>query len=510
MMALAMLMLTAAATVAAAVAANGNLLAAVAPVAAVVVLWAMWVAPLRKTLLPVFFLGLALDKPGDTAGLWQSPVAPLGGLLIANLNKTVDIPALTISLLLLVLAYLFLIRLRRTLSDPPLTEPGSGRFASPMKWALVVSFLAAIGLVAYGLALGGDAKMSKIQLQVFIPLLLMAYLMGVSLRGERDHKMLGTLVVAAACVKAAMAFWIRLTLPVVFGEGRGQMPYATTHGDSMLFVGAIAILLAAFWERPIRRNARWLILLLPVLVAALIVNNRRLAWVQLAASCLLMIAMNPRGRATRTLSRALIYALPFLLLYGAVGWRSSSRIFRPVQFVRSMTDSEADRSTLYRDSENYNLIYTLRENPFFGTGFGRPFEYVEQLDDISTGFKEWRYLPHNAILGLWAFTGVIGFSGVWLALIVGQLLAARSYRYAQSPEGRAAASAAMAGIAVYAIHCWGDIGFTEPKSIFLVGAALAVAGQLAVSTGAWRVRAASAPLPFVPSPHPLREISVRP
>jgi len=95
-------------------------------------------------------------------------------------------------------------------------------------------------------------------------------------------------------------------------------------------------------------------------------------------------------------------------------------------------------------------------------------------------------------------------------LIVGQLLAARSYRYAQSPEGRAAASAAMAGIAVYAIHCWGDIGFTEPKSIFLVGAALAVAGQLAVSTGAWRVRAASAPLPFVPSPHPLREISVRP
>jgi hypothetical protein len=322
--------------------------------------------------------------------------------------------------------------------------------------------------------------------------------------------LLGALVVAAACVKAAMAFWIRLTLPVEFGLGRGQLPYATTHGDSMLFVGAIAILLAAFWERPTRTNGRWLILILPVLVAALIVNNRRLAWVQLAAACLLMLAMNPRGRATRALSRTLIYALPLLLLYGAAGWTSSSRIFRPVQFVRSMTDSAVDRSTLYRDGENYNLIYTLRQNPFFGTGFGRPFEHVQPLDDISTDFKEWRYLPHNAILGLWAFTGVIGFSGVWLALIVGQLLAARSYWSAQSPDGRAAASAAMAGIAVYAIHCWGDIGFTEPKSIFLVGAALAVAGQLAVSTGAWRVRAASAARPFVTSPHPLHEISVRP
>jgi hypothetical protein len=35
---------------------------------------------------------------------------------------------------------------------------------------------------------------------------------------------------------------------------------------------------------------------------------------------------------------------------------------------------------------------------------------------------------------------------------------------------------------------WGDIGFTEPHSIFLVGLAVAVAGQIATDTGAWRSR----------------------
>jgi O-antigen ligase len=158
-----------------------------------------------------------------------------------------------------------------------------------------------------------------------------------------------------------------------------------------------------------------------------------------------------------------------------------------------MTDASVNRSTLYRDGENYNLIYTLRENPLLGTGFGRPFDEKQPLDDISGGFKEWRYLPHNAVLGLWAFTGLVGFSGLWSVLVVGLLLAARSYRYARSSGDRIAASAAMAGIAVYLIHCWGDIGFTESKSIFLVGAALATAGQLAVSTGAWTVASRSAP-----------------
>jgi len=485
---LALVFVALASTVLTMIASDASVVVGLAPVVMLAGLWIIWTAPLRRTLFILIFFCLALDKPGDTEGLWRSPLAALGGLLLNNINKTVNIPPLTVSLLILLLALLMVVRGYRALYQPWRDGRAGEIVGRPMTWALVASLLAAAGLVAYGVASGGDPQMAKIQLQVFVPLLAMAYLLGTALRGVRDYRVLAVIVVTAACIKALVAVWIRLTLPVVFGEGRGQMPYATTHGDSMLFAAAAAILIAALFERPIRRNLGILLAVMPILVAGMLANNRRLVWVELGVSLGLMLAMNPRGRATRGLIRAAIYGLPIILLYVAIGWNSGSKVFAPVQTLRSMSDSDIDRSTLYRDSENYNLVHTFQSNPIVGTGFGHPFELFVKLDDISTGFKEWRYLPHNSILGLWAFTGGVGFSLLWIAIAVGMLLAARSYQFAERADHRIAAAGAMAAIVIYIIHCWGDIGFTEQKSIFLVGAALAVAGQLAVATGAWRVR----------------------
>ena len=123
-----------------------------------------------------------------------------------------------------------------------------------------------------------------------------------------------------------------------------------------------------------------------------------------------------------------------------------------------------------------------------GTGFGHPFNEVVTLPDISF-FKEYRYMPHNSVIGLWAFCGPFGFTGLVLALVVAVYLAARSYQVARSADERTAAFMVIGVVVIYLMHCWGDIGFSERRSIFLVGPALAMAGQLAVSTGAWRVRA---------------------
>jgi hypothetical protein len=92
------------------------------------------------------------------------------------------------------------------------------------------------------------------------------------------------------------------------------------------------------------------------------------------------------------------------------------------------------------------------------------------------------------VLGLWGFVGWIGFTGLSMALVVGVFLAARSYSHARLPHERAAAFTAVGMILIYLIHCYGDIGFSERESIFLVGPALAVAGQLALTTGAWSTR----------------------
>jgi O-antigen ligase len=218
----------------------------------------------------------------------------------------------------------------------------------------------------------------------------------------------------------------------------------------------------------------------------MIANNRRLAWMELDAAIFTLYVISPRTRLKLLLTRTVVLAIPLVMVYAVAGWNSKSAVFAPVQLFRSVEDADSDveRSTLFRDLENYNLLATLRYNPFVGTGFGHPYSEEVKLDDISF-FKEYRFLPHNSVLGLWGFCGVFGFTGLSVPLVVAVFLGARSYNRARSPDERVAASAVLAMVVIYLIQAWGDIGFSEKRSIFLVSAALAVAGRLAVSTGAW-------------------------
>jgi len=480
-----------AATVLATLVGNGSITVAIAPLAAAVALWAMWVVPLRKTLFFLLFLALALDKPGDAAGLWQSPVAPLGRLLSENLDKTTGLPGLKISLLVLLVGYLLIVRAHRVVVANMRDHEGL-TIPSTLSRGLLLSLMTVVLTVVYGIVRGGDVQMIKIQLQTFIPLLAMAYLLSVSLRGPEDYKTLGWIVVVAAMVKSLLAVWVRSTVPQFVGNPPRELEYATNHGDSMLFACAFVILVTCFLEKPARRTMGLLLVGGGVIVAGLIANDRRLAWVQIAAPVATLLLLNPRGPVTRRICKAGFYVLPLIVLYVAVGWNSHSRIFAPLQTFRTMEDETIDRSTWFRDVENYNLIYTFAQHPILGTGFGHPFEQAVENDDISE-FKEYPYMPHNSILGLWAFTGAVGFCGIWMVFLIGLMFAMRSYEFSSSPEFRVAAAGAITGIIAYVIHCWGDIGFTEAKSIFFAGGGLAVAGRLAVLTGAWTSRRARQP-----------------
>jgi O-antigen ligase len=107
---------------------------------------------------------------------------------------------------------------------------------------------------------------------------------------------------------------------------------------------------------------------------------------------------------------------------------------------------------------------------------------------IEEGFKEFAYLPHNSMLALWAYTGAAGFMGIIMPIIIALFLAARAHAAAASPSQAIAAASSMGFIAAYVLHMWGDIGFSEAHSIFLIGFAIAVAGQVATDTGAWPSR----------------------
>jgi hypothetical protein len=460
------------------------------------VLMAAWVAPLQVPLLVVMFVGLAVDRPGDAEGRWASPFVTIGGLLFQNVNKVVGIEALKFSGVSVLLACLLIVRCYRVLSGRVHDSKDSRELAAPVIWGMLIAGLTIGFHVLVGWLRGGDIQMAKIQVQGYLQLLAAAYLFGVSLRGPRDYRLAGKVIVAAACIKAAMAIWIRFVLPPAFPNSFGvmtEMEYATSHGDSLLFACAIIVLVGPLIHRPQARQLRWVLLTLPLIVAGLFANDRRIAWVQVVLGLVLVVGMNLRHVRTRKLARVGVLLSPVLLVYVLAGWWLPSRVFGPVHFVRDLigggrTEGEVDRSTLYRDAENYNLVYTFRTHPLMGAGFGHPFSQAAQLDSIAEGFKEFAYLPHNSVLGLWGFTGAVGFVGIMTPLVIALFLAARAHASATAPADAIAAASAIAAIGAYVLHMWGDIGFTEAHSIFLVGLAVAVAGQVATATGAWPSR----------------------
>ena len=440
------------------------------------------VVPLRSAVLGLVFLAIATESPGDAGGLWKSPFHLLGTLLHANLNQTVPIPALRITGIDVLVLVLFAIgAVRRARKNPLELEERVGAPA-PLRRAALLSLLTVAVIALLGLATGGVLEQIYWQTHQFVMVPVLFFLFIATLRGPADHRAIGRTYLAAACVKACLAIYVGLT--VFLPDGR-HLATTTSHGDSILFVCASALLIARLVERPDRRSVLINLLLLPLFFFAMQQNGRRLAWVELAGVLLCFFMLSPWRPLKRAVARAVVVSIPLIAVYLVAGWNSGSRIFAPVETVRSIVVSKTDRSTLERDVENFNLLWTVRAHPLLGIGYGHG--YIEKVrgDDISKVFPQYRYIPHNSLLGVWAFTGLVGFTALWMVIALGVFFAVRGYRHAHEWRDRAAGLAVVAVVVVYLVQCYGDMGFVSWTGAFTLSLALCVAGKLAVSAGAW-------------------------
>jgi len=454
---------------------------ALAPAAVAVVAWAVATQPLHRTALVLVFLGLALESPGDASNKWHSPWASIGYLLNTNLNLSLPVESLRFTGIDLLLGAVSFVIVWRRLTRSALDREGNVPTARPLLTAAGVSIATILLLIAYGLARGGNPGQTLWQCHQIVMVPVVVILFHVALRGPRDLRGLGVAVLAAATLKAILALYVRYSS----GLDGGALPTATSHADSMLFATAVCILVGLIFEAPTWRVMKWSAIMLPLLVLAMRANNRRLAWVEVAAGTFVMFLLSRRTRLKRMLTRAALLSFPLLLLYVVVGWNGTSRVFGPVAKLRSLADPATNRSTLEHEVENYELAMNWSQHPVLGLGFGH--EYATRLEhgDISEIFPQWRYIPHNSILGLLAFGGILGFTGIFLVLTVGVFLALRAYWWGRDRLWRAAALATAGAVLVYLIQCFGDMGFVSWQSVFLVAPALCISGKLAVASGAW-------------------------
>jgi O-antigen ligase len=473
----------AALTVAAVLVGNGDLWIALTPTLIAILVCVVWLTPLRVPMLTLLVLAWAFEAPGDAfaSGLVKTPWRVVGYLLWGKLSAVLPSPSLVFSGIDLVALLLFGVvayrHFRRSTIDRSVDWTDSPRPLGAFAW---LSLAAVAWMAIYGMARGGSFRFVLWQSirWLYIPI---AYaLMRQALRGSPDIKTVGRLVLGVGLFRAGEAIVFRLMFPDL-----GTMPHTTTHADSVLFATCLGILGALLLEMPSKGTLRLCILLLPVYVWAMKANGRRLVWAEVGLVALMFWLMTPWRPLKRLLARTMLIVGVPLFLYLAAGWNSEATVFAPVQKIRSMTDPDASTSTLWRDFENDNLIYTYRQSPLLGSGFGHPFIERIKLPDVTALYELEPYIPHNSVLGLWAYGGLLGFAAMWAVFPVGLFFTVRAYRWARTPQERVTALSA-AGLQVsFIMQGYGDLGFGSWGPVFTLATAYALVGKICTANGGW-------------------------
>ena len=451
--------------------------AVAAPVAMAALAWAIWRAPLRTCVLVLLFLCLIADVPQDNPmnGEWQSPLYFLGLVLCTNWSKAFGISGLPFSGLDVACAALAARVLAR----------GRTRGAGILGGSLAAFAAAIVALFAVGAVRSGSAGAAYWQVRQLACVPVLAWLLMQVIENEGDFMLAGRLVLGAALVKAADGLWFYFA--IVRPQGL-RVPVIVSHAETMLFCLAVALLAIRWMEQPDRRALRRGLLFGGVLLAAIWLNDRRIAWAGLAGSLLVIWRMSRWNAAKRSAARVALISAPLLAAYVAAGWMSADPLFKPVRAIRTMVAPKENAaatdasSTQWRRIENFNLSRTLRAHPL-GIGLGHEYEQFARGADISEHFALYRYVPHNSVLWMMTAGGPIGFFLLWMPLAVGIFFCARAHRLAQTPVQRMAALASICAVVLFIVQAYGDMGTQTWSTTWLLAAALAVAGRLAAVTG---------------------------
>jgi hypothetical protein len=363
-----------------------------------------------------------------------------------------------------------------------------GPRVGPMRSTLLLSVATIVIWFIYGLARGGgDLRFGC--WQIYIPLsgVLFAFTITAVFRTPEHYAILAKALLVAAAYRAVMAvaFYV-----FVVRAGSTPYDYMTSHDDSVLWVVALMILLLHILRTTSRGERMKATLFALLIMIAIQLNNRRLAWVSLVMGLVVFFMLLPPGRAKRRITRTLSYVTPILLLYVAIGWGRPERVFTPLRSFSSITTVE-DESTKSRNYENMGLITTARNSGWLiGGGWGHEYTPLSMRYQLNDVFPIWRFIPHNSILGIFAFTGALGYAGYWLAFPTAMFLNARMGRMGNSQAARDLGIIGAAQMVVCVNQYFGDMGWFSYKVVYVMSTSFAIALRSPIAAGVWNAAGA--------------------
>jgi hypothetical protein len=254
-----------------------------------------------------------------------------------------------------------------------------------------------------------------------------------------------------------------------------------THED-VVFIGvAIALALVAALLGLRTRLARVLFALLPLLLVAQLVANRRVGLIALGVTLIAIVLMsfftNPR-RATVLVSCASIGLAGYVVLF----WDATGPVAEPLRAMRTVFDTSATSmadqySTAWRDIEHQNVAYTMQQLPLTGVGVGQRYLFERQADEIP--FPYWRFITHDALIWLWLKAGALGAFALWFLVARVALVGAALFRRVQEPSLRWVVALPVALIVTQVVFSAVDLGLTYSRTMIVLGASLGLAAVVA-------------------------------
>ncbi len=460
---------------------NGNPGIAIAPFVLAAGVWALWSLPLKWPLLGLMLAVVTLDDPSDRPyyKLWSSPVSALGRLLFSNIAWFTGIELAVMGLVVLVIAR----RLRAKSRVAPL-DPVGNPVPKELRLAVVFSAITIAGMFAYGLLRGGVLREGLWQFRVLAMLPLISTLVMYAFDFPRDLKLVLGVLVTGSIVKSLLGTYFIYFVAYPMGE---FPPHTTGHNDTMIFVTAVIVAFLLMWERPTWRHLGLGLVWMVFVGMALRLNDRRIAYVDIAMAIGFIYLVSPAHRMKRLVTQTMALMLPVLLLYFVVGWNAKGALFKPVQKVRSIIapaeETEEESSNVERDIENFNLLKSWERDMIFGQGFGHAFtEFIPSNDFAQSNFG---HVGHNSVLWLLWIGGIVGFTGTLLYLAVAAFFFARALRKAQAFDERVALLTALSIMVTYLLQAYGDMGTEAIPFDFFIAVALAIIGRLTTRLGAW-------------------------
>jgi hypothetical protein len=491
---------------------DGNLIVAIAPTILIGVVWYMIVKPLSHTLIGFFTICLLMHNPGMRPhdGKWDGPLQPLGRLVYDNLRQIIPLDALRFSAIEAILLFCLALVTLRWLVGSRIDNPEGTQPAKPVKWFVTVTLVTLFAWIGFGLARGGNSQQMLWQTRQIMWGPIMSLLFIHAFRTPKWHRALGFIIIGVAVIRCfdGIYFFYGMVKPrALFVE------YSITHEDSMLLITTVVLLGAMLMERPTRRMFLTVMCILPIIAVGLVVNHRRLAYVSLAMSLLPIVLLMNEVLRKKVLRYVLIGA-PVIILYitAGVAAKGESIIFFPIRSLVSVADTK-NASNQTRDIENYNLLYTFRNQPLLGSGFGHEYTEVSVAYDISKAMPNYKYIAHNSVLWLLMLCGGFGFTGMWLYYVTSIFLGARVYRLTDDADTAIAALTSVCAIICYIFQAFGDMGMIGWMGALLLAAANSVIANSATRIGAWSNDAKAQPKSPAPpaaeaDEEPLRAVQV--